>query len=202
MSKSKPCPRPAPLTDAERVEVEHHMPLVGYATREVFGRWRRLQGADRDDITGHLYFRLCRCVQKYDGRAVQLSSYAVPSLVLATRTLCPAAAERRGWHRRRGWRRSVLFSELYPEQRREVDSIPAPAYPADADDGINPLLPPLLRAVSSRQRLVLRLRYGLNGYNPHTLEQVSRLLGITRERVRQIEAAAITEMKHWARTPV
>jgi RNA polymerase sigma factor (sigma-70 family) len=49
----------------------------------------------------------------------------------------------------------------------------------------------LLEDVAERDRLVLTLRYGLGGEAPHSLEETGRILGISRERVRQIEARAM-----------
>ncbi|MCY4557929.1 MAG: RNA polymerase sigma factor RpoD, partial [Chloroflexi bacterium] len=43
---------------------------------------------------------------------------------------------------------------------------------------------------------VLRLRYGLDGGDPQTLEEVGKVFGVTRERVRQIEARAIRKLRH------
>jgi RNA polymerase primary sigma factor len=44
-----------------------------------------------------------------------------------------------------------------------------------------------LAALGNRERRVLELRYGLNGEEPHTLEEIGLLLNVTRERIRQIE---------------
>lgn len=46
-----------------------------------------------------------------------------------------------------------------------------------------------------REAQVLRLRYGLRGDPPHTLHQVGTVMGITRERVRQIEASALRRLR-------
>jgi RNA polymerase primary sigma factor len=55
-----------------------------------------------------------------------------------------------------------------------------------------------LRHLSPRMRYVLELRFGLNGTNPQTLEEVGSGLGITRERVRQLEARALRELRNVA----
>jgi len=55
----------------------------------------------------------------------------------------------------------------------------------------------LERALSSlpeRDRRVLELRYGLRGEEPHTLEHIGKRLGITRERVRQIEVESLARL--------
>jgi RNA polymerase primary sigma factor len=55
----------------------------------------------------------------------------------------------------------------------------------------------LARALDSlpeRDRRVLELRYGLSGEEPHTLEHIGRRLGLTRERVRQIEVDSLSRL--------
>jgi len=55
-----------------------------------------------------------------------------------------------------------------------------------------------LRRLSPRMRRVLTLRFGLDGEHPQTLEQVGVGLGITRERVRQLESRALRELRQAA----
>jgi RNA polymerase primary sigma factor len=55
-----------------------------------------------------------------------------------------------------------------------------------------------LRRLNPRMRRVLALRFGLDGENPQTLEQVGIGLGITRERVRQLESRALRELRNAA----
>ncbi len=55
-----------------------------------------------------------------------------------------------------------------------------------------------LRRLNPRMRRVLALRFGLDGETPQTLEQVGVGLGITRERVRQLEARALRELRNVA----
>jgi RNA polymerase primary sigma factor len=53
----------------------------------------------------------------------------------------------------------------------------------------------VLRDLPDAERNVLELRFGLSGQEPRTLESIGRQLGLTRERVRQIEAAALTRVR-------
>jgi RNA polymerase primary sigma factor len=52
-----------------------------------------------------------------------------------------------------------------------------------------------LEALTPRMRIVLVRRFGLDGEKPQTLEQVGKSLGITRERVRQLESRALRELR-------
>ncbi|MBZ0156430.1 MAG: sigma-70 family RNA polymerase sigma factor [Alphaproteobacteria bacterium] len=56
----------------------------------------------------------------------------------------------------------------------------------------------ILRTLSPKEEMVIRKRFGI-GENPHTLEEVSRLFEITRERVRQIQIRAMKKLKLPAR---
>jgi RNA polymerase sigma factor (sigma-70 family) len=54
----------------------------------------------------------------------------------------------------------------------------------------------LLCDLNERERDILRLRYGLHGGEPRTLEEVGVQFKLTRERIRQIEAKALTKLRH------
>jgi RNA polymerase primary sigma factor len=54
----------------------------------------------------------------------------------------------------------------------------------------------ILSSLSPREGMVLQLRFGLKGRQPHTLEEVGRKFGVTRERIRQIEAGALRKLRH------
>lgn len=54
----------------------------------------------------------------------------------------------------------------------------------------------VLAALSDRESKVLEMRFGLRGAKPMTLEEVGREFGVTRERIRQIEAKALRKLKH------
>lgn len=53
----------------------------------------------------------------------------------------------------------------------------------------------ILSHLDERAREVMERRFGLNGFTPHTLEEIAQVHGITRERVRQIEQRAIHSLR-------
>jgi len=61
--------------------------------------------------------------------------------------------------------------------------------------GITELIEDALPCLSERSQLIIILRFGLNGGPPMTLEAVSRIIGLTRERVRQIQRSSLKKMR-------
>lgn len=57
-----------------------------------------------------------------------------------------------------------------------------------------------LAGISNRERLVICRRFGIGGEREHTLEEVGQLYGVTRERIRQIEAGALRKLRHPSRS--
>jgi RNA polymerase primary sigma factor len=54
----------------------------------------------------------------------------------------------------------------------------------------------ILETLGEREKRVVKMRYGLHDGNPHTLEEVGQIFGVTRERVRQIEANTLAKLRH------
>ncbi len=57
----------------------------------------------------------------------------------------------------------------------------------------------ILGGLSDRERRIIRLRFGMADGHPHTLEEVGREFGVTRERIRQIEAKTLAKLRHPSR---
>ncbi len=53
----------------------------------------------------------------------------------------------------------------------------------------------LLDAIDDRAAKILKLRYGLDGEDPMTLKEIGERIGLTRERVRQIEHESLAKLR-------
>ena len=53
----------------------------------------------------------------------------------------------------------------------------------------------MLDALKPREKEIVKLRYGIDGYDIHTLEEIGKTFNITRERVRQIEKKTLLKLK-------
>jgi RNA polymerase primary sigma factor len=58
----------------------------------------------------------------------------------------------------------------------------------------------VLATLTEREAGILRLRFGFVDGRPHTLDEISRIYGVTRERIRQIEARTMAKLRHPSRT--
>jgi RNA polymerase primary sigma factor len=81
----------------------------------------------------------------------------------------------------------------------EDHDAPAPA-DAAAYQLLREQLEEVLETLSPREEKVLRLRFGLEDGRARTLEEVGQAFGVTRERIRQIEAKALRKLRHPGRS--
>jgi RNA polymerase nonessential primary-like sigma factor len=81
---------------------------------------------------------------------------------------------------------------LADEQNRDPES-------EYADQAAGELLGQWLKLLPKQQRIVVEHRFGLHGKGRSTLEQVGQLLGVTRERVRQVQLAALVRLREISR---
>lgn len=58
----------------------------------------------------------------------------------------------------------------------------------------------VLKTLTQREKGILELRYGITGGYPHTLEEIGREFGVTRERIRQIQDKALHRLRHPSRS--
>ena len=83
---------------------------------------------------------------------------------------------------------------------KQVAEIVADPNAVGADDqlvrqGDTELLQQVLETLNERERKILNMRYGLEGGNPQTLEEVGEHFGLTRERIRQIQEEALVRLR-------
>ncbi len=70
--------------------------------------------------------------------------------------------------------------------------MPGPTTPLPITEPLK--LAAVLERLDERERRVLELRYGLEGEHQHGLAEVGRVLGVSRERVRQLETRALAKL--------
>lgn len=81
----------------------------------------------------------------------------------------------------------------------EDDTVPGPV-DATSNQLLREQLQSILNSLNERERAVLEMRFGLVDGQSHTLEEVGKAFGVTRERVRQIEAKALRKLRHPGRS--
>ncbi len=84
---------------------------------------------------------------------------------------------------------SITLNDMLPDTREE-----APDQILDRTDR-SKMLERVLRSLSEREYRILLLRFGLDGSRPRTLDEVSNEVGVTRERVRQIQKKSLQKLR-------
>ena len=97
-----------------------------------------------------------------------------------------------------------LDAPLTPgEDNRLLDYLPDQLAPGPDDETYDQALmdtvEEALGTLKEREAKILRLYFGLDGQEPMTLEEIGGLLGVTRERVRQIKEKALLRLRHQSR---
>jgi len=86
-----------------------------------------------------------------------------------------------------------------PSRRDQTATIGEFFIPPDDEDSVaddaQSSVGDLIQTLSPREQLVLKLRFGLGGEPPRTLIQVSRVLGVSKERIRQIQDRALERLR-------
>lgn len=102
-------------------------------------------------------------------------------------------------------KRIEVTHDVPRERLIEAGAIPAlPMSPQEAEWRLE-LKEAVNKAIQSaqltpRKRQILEMRFGLNGEEEHTYEEVAEVFGVTRERIRQIEASALRRLRLRAST--
>ncbi len=83
---------------------------------------------------------------------------------------------------------SVLGDFVEDEERDSPED-------AAANQILKEQLAEILATLTEREQKIIRLRFGIGGGRPHTLEEVGNEFAVTRERIRQIEAKALSKLR-------
>src|SRR5690606_6979503 len=90
------------------------------------------------------------------------------------------------------------------EDNRLLDYLPDQFSPGPDDEtydrALSTTIEEALGTLKEREARILRLYFGLDGQEAMTLEEIGSLLGITRERVRQIKEKALSRLRHASRS--
>jgi RNA polymerase primary sigma factor len=97
-----------------------------------------------------------------------------------------------------------LDAPLTPgEDNKLLDYLPDTQNPGPDDEtfehALTESIEEVLSSLKEREARILRLYFGLDGQEPMTLEEIGSMLGITRERVRQIKEKALARLRHVSR---
>ena len=86
-----------------------------------------------------------------------------------------------------------MLGDFIPDERQ------ATPYESTSKQLMHENLEEALGSLTERESKVLRMRFGLDGSKPLTLEEVGKVFGVTRERIRQIESKALRKLRHPSR---
>lgn len=92
----------------------------------------------------------------------------------------------------------LRFDDCWQEVENIADGTPSAEDICNAT-ALSSLVKDLLEALDTRSAEIIRMRFGI-GRDEHTLEEVGEIYDVTRERIRQIEAKALSILKHPARS--
>jgi len=92
------------------------------------------------------------------------------------------------------------FNRNMQQRTREEAFTEGEVYDLVASENLKKVISRVLKTLTPREEVVLKLRFGLMDGQQKTLDEVGSMFNITRERVRQIEAKALRKLRHPARS--
>ena len=83
----------------------------------------------------------------------------------------------------------VIYTDFVEDEDRDSPEDSA------ANQILKEQLSEIIATLTDREQKIIRLRFGIGGGRPHTLEEVGAEFSVTRERIRQIEAKALSKLR-------
>jgi RNA polymerase primary sigma factor len=80
-----------------------------------------------------------------------------------------------------------------------LNALTYPAHEETPTDELDEYLVVMMKELKPREQIVLQLRFGLGGQSCHSLSEVSEVLDVSKERIRQIQEGALEKLRSLAR---
>lgn len=93
----------------------------------------------------------------------------------------------------------VYYEAVNPEEIEDFVN-PISAETAYTEQEFNKTIQDILESLTPREAKTLKLRFGIGIEKEYSLEEVAKIYGLTRERIRQIEAKALRKLRHPSRS--
>ena len=174
------------MIEARDLITQVNMPLV-----LAMGKRTRLGGLDFNELVSEGNFALLRSVDKFDAsRGCKFSTYACRAILKSFSRVAMKTSRYR-----------TRFPTEFDPTLEKGDFIDRKRDNAEADcvEEIHDILTQNQAKLSEVERIVIRERFALNAANttvkPKTLEQVGNMIGVTKERVRQIQNKALKKIR-------
>ena len=167
------------LTEEQKHLAEENVPVVE--------RFVKRRNINDEDIVQQLYIEMMYVVSKSETLRVNLRTYLLNRL---------------NYQYMNFYRHKHLHNQLWNEQSLIENDIPLPDTTINTViiNDIKERIKICLDTLTNREKCVLRERFGLNDEKCLTLDEVARIHGVTRERIRQIEAKALRKLRHPSRS--
>lgn len=189
-------------TEARNQLIEHNMRLVLHIAK----RFQPFMNLPLEDVINIGSFALMKAVDTYDiNKEIKLGTFAFKCISnIYSRHIHLSKMKKRD-DRNTVSLNTPIYSNKDGDEITLEDAIEDDGLPVDErvfDKIKSDVLKEVLKKLTKEEQRLLCLRYGIYDGINHTLEEIGKMEGITRERVRQKEERAILKLRHPSITPL